>query len=366
MANSFFEYRTIISDPPLAPLPLRQSDSMSPAVRPVQRTRIVALWAFCEAGLGGLLHALGSPLTGLFVGGAAVVLIALLAYHSDRPLVDLPAALLVVLGVKLAAAPHSPPMAYVAVAFQGLAAAVLFRFVAFRGAALLLGVLALVESAVQKLLVWWLLFGNELWASVDVFVASVGQKIGTPTTAAGSTYLVVLYVGTYFVGGLLVGWFAGVFPDRLARVEVAPVVLPPKIPPREPQDPPRTTAPWRRWLPALLLVGLLASYRFAHLGAVLLRVGVVLLLWYAVLAPGLVWLLRRRTAGRAPEIRSILRTLPALKHEAVVAWQCTSDSGRWRRLPRFLLAFVARVVYTPSASVPLRHRPEATASSASS
>ena len=46
-------------------------------------SRLTALWALSEAGLGGILHALQSPFTGLFVGGFAIILISLIAYFAD-------------------------------------------------------------------------------------------------------------------------------------------------------------------------------------------------------------------------------------------------------------------------------------------
>ncbi|MCK5088079.1 MAG: hypothetical protein KAQ90_11190, partial [Melioribacteraceae bacterium] len=66
--------------------------------------RLTALWAFSEAALGGILHALKIPLTGLFVGGAAVIFISLIAYYSEKKHAILRATLLVVI-VKFVVAP---------------------------------------------------------------------------------------------------------------------------------------------------------------------------------------------------------------------------------------------------------------------
>ena len=46
--------------------------------------RLTAMWALSEAALGGLLHALKVPFTGLFVGGVSVIFISLIGYFSDR------------------------------------------------------------------------------------------------------------------------------------------------------------------------------------------------------------------------------------------------------------------------------------------
>ncbi|MFT5818187.1 MAG: hypothetical protein ACI95K_001675, partial [Lentimonas sp.] len=70
-------------------------------------SRLTALWALSEAGLGGVLHALQSPFTGLFVGGFAIVLGSLIAYFAEDKWNTIFRSLLVVLIIKLAVSPHS-------------------------------------------------------------------------------------------------------------------------------------------------------------------------------------------------------------------------------------------------------------------
>jgi hypothetical protein len=88
--------------------------------------RLTALWALNEAGLGGLIHALRVPFTGIVVGSTAVVLIALIAFFAERKAKAILKATVIVLLVKAAASPHTPLPAYAAVSFQGLAGALLF------------------------------------------------------------------------------------------------------------------------------------------------------------------------------------------------------------------------------------------------
>ena len=42
--------------------------------------RIIALWVLCEVMLGGIIHVLHIPVSGLIVGSAAVIFICLIAY----------------------------------------------------------------------------------------------------------------------------------------------------------------------------------------------------------------------------------------------------------------------------------------------
>src|SRR4051812_9858770 len=91
-------------------------------------SRLTALWALSESGLGGIMHAMKIPLTGFFVGGFAVIIIALIAHFSDKSLRAILQSTLLVILVKAAVSPQSPFMAYIAVAFQGVAGALIFSF----------------------------------------------------------------------------------------------------------------------------------------------------------------------------------------------------------------------------------------------
>jgi hypothetical protein len=84
------------------------------------------LWALSESGLGGMMFALKIPFTGFFVGGFAVVMLGLIAHFSYSNYKKTVEATVIVLLVKATVNPHLPPPAYLAVAFQGFSAALLF------------------------------------------------------------------------------------------------------------------------------------------------------------------------------------------------------------------------------------------------
>ena len=81
--------------------------------------RITALWALSEAALGGVLHALHFPLTGLLINSASVIYIVLIAFYSRQAGAILRATM-VVLIVKGIVSPHTPLTAYLAVFVQGV------------------------------------------------------------------------------------------------------------------------------------------------------------------------------------------------------------------------------------------------------
>ncbi|MCB0574936.1 MAG: hypothetical protein KDC61_10270, partial [Saprospiraceae bacterium] len=77
--------------------------------------RLTALWAFSESALGGVMHALKIPFTGLLVGGFAVLSIGMIAHVSHRRAGAVLRATMLVVLVKAVVSPHSPPTAYLAV-----------------------------------------------------------------------------------------------------------------------------------------------------------------------------------------------------------------------------------------------------------
>ncbi|MFY9376078.1 MAG: hypothetical protein WAQ74_07235, partial [Kiritimatiellia bacterium] len=175
---------------------------MSATLEGVDRARAVerltALWALNEAGLGGLIHALRIPFTALVVGSTAVVLIALIAYFSERSARALVKATIVVLLVKGAASPHTPLPAYGAVALQGFAGAALFSRLPLRVAAMALGLLALLQGAVQKLITMTIIYGRTLWEALDSFGRWLLDKMGGPTEQLSPTvWFLTLYLGYY-------------------------------------------------------------------------------------------------------------------------------------------------------------------------
>ncbi|HQV56122.1 MAG TPA: hypothetical protein PLX17_11430, partial [Chitinophagaceae bacterium] len=46
--------------------------------------RLIALWVLFEAMLGGIIHGLKIPISGLFVGGSAVICICLITWYVPQ------------------------------------------------------------------------------------------------------------------------------------------------------------------------------------------------------------------------------------------------------------------------------------------
>src|SRR5882762_4225935 len=91
--------------------------------------RLTALWAFSESGLGGIMHALQIPFTGLVVGGMSVIMISFIAEISGHQYKEILKSALIVLIIKAMVSPYTPFPAYIAVSFQALSGYILFSFV---------------------------------------------------------------------------------------------------------------------------------------------------------------------------------------------------------------------------------------------
>src|SRR5690606_19472551 len=82
--------------------------------------KLTALWALNECGLGGFMHVLNSPFTGVIVGGISILLISLIAFYAENKWQSILKALLIVLIIKMGVSPYSPFAAYIAVSFQAV------------------------------------------------------------------------------------------------------------------------------------------------------------------------------------------------------------------------------------------------------
>lgn len=177
--------------------------------------QLTALWAFVEVTLGGMLHALRVPLTGVVVGGTAVAIISIMGQNAQNPWKEIIKATGLVLLVKAGASPHSPLPAYLAVAFQGVLGALIFQLFKFcRASVILFSLIAMLESGFQKLILMTILYGKSLWTAIDVFTESVLNSFHLNSQTSGSEWIIGIYIGIYTVWGLYLGYRLSTFNSR--------------------------------------------------------------------------------------------------------------------------------------------------------
>ena len=174
--------------------------------------RLVALWVICEAMLGGIIHGLRIPVSGLVVGSCAVICISLIAWYQPKKGAIIKATLIVAI-FKMMLSPQAGVPAYIAVFFQGAMGELLFwnrRY--FRVSCMLLSVMALLESGLQRILVLTIIYGNDLWLVVNNFF---NQLLRNQKPANASFWIVSIYVGIHGLVGLIIGWIAGLLPHKI-------------------------------------------------------------------------------------------------------------------------------------------------------
>ena len=174
--------------------------------------RLVSLWVVCEALLGGIIHGLKLPVSGLIVGGSAVICICMIAYYYPVRGAIIKATIIVAI-FKMMLSPQSPFPAYIAVFFQGLVAEAIFvNKRTFRLNCILLGVIALFESGIQRILVMTIVFGMDIWKAIDIFISGITND---KAPARYSYYIAISYVSMHIVIGFFIGWFAGKIPGKI-------------------------------------------------------------------------------------------------------------------------------------------------------
>ena len=148
------------------------------------------------------------PLPACWWGGIAILLISLIAYYSENKWKSILKALLIVLIIKVAVSPHSPPTAYLAVTFQAVLGAFLFSNFSLKGLTLvLLGMLTFLQSALQKLITLTIIYGENLWEAVNVYGDWLMGKLGFATDTSATTLLIFAYLLFHGIAGLLAGLF---------------------------------------------------------------------------------------------------------------------------------------------------------------
>jgi len=318
--------------------------------------RITALWAFSESAFGGILHALAIPLRGLFISSAAVLFISLLALFSKNSREILKATLIVIL-IKAVVSPYSPLTAYLAVSLQGLLGLLLFSTKKFyKLSSLLLGLLVLFFSGVQKIVVLTILFGNTLWDSLDIFIKQVSIEVFNiehPEINYG--YLLIAgYVLLHLIAGLFIGLYAGQLPQKIKfyRSNI------PSISDLQKGDeiPRKVKRKKKSWFirPTGIFVIIIStgvivlSYMSPKLEAnvalsvviMLIRSIIITLLWYILLAPIIKKFFQKFVARRKSEysrdLEEIISMFPKFKIIVNYCWGMSKAKNGLRRIHYFL------------------------------
>jgi hypothetical protein len=321
--------------------------------------KLTALWALSESGLGGIMFALKIPMTGFFVGGFAVIIISLIAWFSNRDYKAIVQATILVVMVKALVSPHSPPPAYLAVAFQGLMGALLFRIISsYKLAAILLGMLAMVESAGQKLILMTLVFGKGLWQAVNAFFEQITKDFHLSIHASYAFWVIVIYLALYALWGAVVGSWAAAIPRQI-EVNKEEVLsryanensLENNISGQKKKS--------KRLMRILFFAGVLFFIAgiFIWSGAgskqvlwIFLRSIAAILLLFFVLAPLMKYFINKWLAGRSEEKKKaageLIYMLPQMRTYVAPAYRLAAVAGSpFKKLRHFILYMIILALY---------------------
>jgi nucleoside-triphosphatase THEP1/ABC-type thiamin/hydroxymethylpyrimidine transport system permease subunit len=310
--------------------------------------RLIALWVLCEAMLGGIIHGLKLPVSGLLVGSCAVICICLLAWYVPKKGAILKATIIVAI-FKMMLSPQAPPPAYIAVFFQGLLGELLFwkkRF--YTLCCILLAVLSLLESGLQRILVLTIVYGNDIWKVINNFINGLTKQ---KETTNYSLWIGAGYVGLHFITGILVGWWAALLPHKVEKWKMtAEIIITGNNTAITIRPPSKKKRKFRKgiFIIWILLVALYVQSYFkigtpllpSHISLkILLRSLIIVLAWVFIIGPVLkqllhTWLQKKKTASQ-PDIQKVLELLPATQNLVAESWKRSSVYKGWKRISSF-------------------------------
>lgn len=325
--------------------------------------RLISLWVVSEVVAGGIIHGLHLPFSGMVLSGFAVLCICLIAYYQgvdNEPRVSgkTPAltkkgailkATLIVCVFKMMLSAGTPPSAYFAVFFQGLMGQLLFSYSRnFKLSCMLLGFLALLESALQRTLVLILLYGTDFWKAVN---NSIRKLVHVETITNYSLWLALAYIVLHGFFGILIGiWANKLIRKSQSWKDTQPELLINKPAP-DFQASNRTPSPKKRkivrgifaFLWIILIVIFFQSYfkigepilPSSKVLQLLLRSVLIFFTWYLLLSPLLTSLIKKKLQHQKEkskfEIGRVLLLLPTTEHIFKESWNLSrTESGFWR------------------------------------
>jgi hypothetical protein len=318
----------------------------------------------CEAFLGGIIHGLKLPVSGLVVGSGAIICICLIAYNVQVKGAIIKATIIVSI-FKMMLSPHSPPTAYVAVLFQGCLGQLLFlNMKFFKLSCLLLGFLSMIESAVQRILVLIILYGTNFWNAVDQFLSKLTnqQDITNYTMMLAAGYILL-----HAFVGLLVGWFSANIATKSGKWTASHYFI--KEVPEQNRSVNLQKSSNRKRLVKLsffivwvfLIIAYLQSISRigdpilpAHVSLqILFRSLLIVLTWYFLISPIVLaimkrWLEKQKENNRR-DIHQVMLILPSVRNLVSESWNISEGNSRLQRIKMFFKILLVNALHNKSA-----------------
>ncbi len=316
--------------------------------------RLTALWAFVECGLGGILHAFKLPITGLLVGGIAIAIISVIKALSGSDFRgNILKALSVVIIIKATITPHAGITAYLAVAFQGISAVIFYSIIpSFKIATILHCMISMVESALQKVLVLLILYGETLLRAIDQLGKWVSSFLDVPVNQISYSIIGAYAIG-FAIWGVLIGWMAirltTIIQSQLHRERYTVKIS-------KSTGPLMTTSSRRKYGMYFIFLILAALFIYSFFmenrdngWLLIVRVIVILILFYKIIGPLLAYLLsrfiRKYRSGNTGYLDYVLDALPYSGSIARKAWKENKERPFFMRIRQFMIDVIMYQLY---------------------
>jgi len=324
--------------------------------------RLTAMWALSEAALGGLLHALKVPFTGLFVGGVSVIFISLIGYFSDDRTKILKSTIIVIL-IKAAISPHVPLTAHFSVLFQGLMGFLFLNKSHIKISNYLLATITMLFSAFQKIFTLTVLMGQTLWQSIDVLGKYILEYFSFSVTSLPIKIhfiLILFYFAIHLIGAIIVGNTFNTIIQSINKNGYDYQI------PNEYQIKLEGSTEHRIkkhrffkfsnlfllfFASALLIVSYNISGMFSDIIIMFIRSLLITFLWYLIISPLAIHVLNKFLLNHknknAEEFSLIIDSLPEMKRIIHFAWQKSKSAKRISRIKYFLIIVTHNLFFQP-------------------
>jgi hypothetical protein len=306
--------------------------------------RIITLWVLNEALLGGIIHGLRIPVSGLVIGSVAVICITLIAWYHPAKGAIIKATIIVAI-FKMMLSPQAPLPAYFAVFFQGILGELFFSNRKwFKLSCFLLAVLALLESGLQRIITLTIIYGKDLWTALDQFINGFIQTNDTEY----SYFIIAWYLLFHIIAGVIVGLWAGLLPQRIILWKHTYgrfLILKPGT--NSAFAIPLKKNKWKKgmlliWI-VLILIYVQSTYKIGPallppsiVWRLILRSVIIVFAWYFLISPLLKfllnkWLQKQQTKSQE-HLKAVMNLLPAFQELVAQSWKLSAEKRGYLRL----------------------------------
>lgn len=310
--------------------------------------RIIALWVFCEGFVGGIIHGLKLPISGIVVGSCAIVCICLIKQHNNTKGSIIKATIIVAI-FKMMLSPQAPPTAYVAVFFQGIIGELFLKnnsYIKYK--IVFFSLIALIESGLQRIFILTLVYGKNIWLIVD---ETISKLFHLQTIAAFSKTFITIYLLLHIFAAIIVAIFITQLNQKLAIWSITyrnyfikeGSISSNYLSLLQPTAKNKNTFYWLFIYILLLLLYLNANGLIAKplvekniVLQVILRSTLILLSWYLIIGPLISkllnkWLSKQQSKWQK-DITEVLLLLPQIKTIVHKSWSLSCTKKGLKRL----------------------------------